>query len=147
MISKLSASLLQWSTLLPTVIEECLHNSLSLIPIRNIERFSSLGMRKWLTKSPRVYSLIPRLPRSGMRTLKLCRRGEPGIFCHVKSGKDRREVDATKTEDGMKVAGNLLHVSSYRVLKIIHTECWSIVGWKTRKTLPFWSYFDYVMLT
>ena len=25
-------------------------------------------------------SLVPRLPRSGMRTLKLCRRGEPGIF-------------------------------------------------------------------
>ena len=57
MISKLSASLLQWSTLLPTVIEECLHNSLSLIPIHNIERFSGLGMgmRKWLTKSPRAH--------------------------------------------------------------------------------------------
>ena len=25
-------------------------------------------------------SLVPRLPRSGTRTLKLCRRGEPGIF-------------------------------------------------------------------
>jgi len=40
-------------------------------------------------------SLVPMLPRSGTRTLKLCRRGEPGIFCHVKSAKDRREVDAT----------------------------------------------------
>ena len=39
-----------------------------------------------------VCSLVPRLPRSGTRTLKLCRRGEPGIFCHVKSGKDRKEV-------------------------------------------------------
>ena len=40
-------------------------------------------------------SLVPRLPHSGMRTLKLCRRGEPGIFCHVKNTKDRRQVDAT----------------------------------------------------
>ena len=32
-------------------------------------------------------SLVPRLPRSGTWTLKLCRRGEPGIFCHVRSGK------------------------------------------------------------
>ena len=37
----------------------------------------------------------------------------------------------------VKVAGNLLHVSSYRALNIIRTECWSIVGWKTVKTLPF----------
>ena len=43
-------------------------------------------------------------------------------FSHVRSGKDRREVDATlivcgrmrlRTEKGMKVVGNLLHVSSY----------------------------------
>ena len=27
-----------------------------------------------------MISLVPRLPRSGMQTLKLCRRGEPGIF-------------------------------------------------------------------
>ena len=40
-------------------------------------------------------SLVPRLPRSGTRTLKLCRRGEPGIFCHVKSTKDRKEVERT----------------------------------------------------
>ena len=40
-------------------------------------------------------SLVPRLPRSGMRTLKLCRRGEPGIFCHVKTAKDRKEVERT----------------------------------------------------
>ena len=92
------------------------------------------------------HSLVPRLPHSGMRTLKLCRRGEPGIFSHVRSGKDRREVDATlivrgrmwlRTEKGTKVAGNLLHVSSYRALNIIHTKRWSIVGWTTHKTLPF----------
>ena len=28
-------------------------------------------------------SLVPRLPCSGMRTLKLCRWGGPGIFSHV----------------------------------------------------------------
>ena len=76
-------------------------------------------------------SLVPRLPHSGMRTLKLCRCGEPGIFCHVKSAKDRREVDATlivrgrmrlRTEKGTKVADNLLHISSYRGLNNIHTE-------------------------
>ena len=76
-------------------------------------------------------SLVPRLPHSGTRTLKLCRRGEPGIFSHVRSGKDRREVDATlivhgrmrlRTEKGTKVAGNLLHVSCYRASNIIHTE-------------------------
>jgi len=71
-----------------------------------------------------------------MRTLKLYRCGEP----------DRREVDTTlivrghmrlRTEKGTKVAGNLLHVSSYWALNIIRTEHWSIVGWTTRKTLPF----------
>ena len=40
-------------------------------------------------------SLVPRLPRSGTRTLKLCRRGEPGTFCHVKSAKGREEVERT----------------------------------------------------
>ena len=76
-------------------------------------------------------SLVPRLPRSGTRTLKLCRRGEPGIFFHVKSAKDRREVDATlivcgrmrlRTEKGTKVADNLLHISSYWALNNIHTD-------------------------
>ena len=76
-------------------------------------------------------SLVPRLPRSGTQTLKLCRRGEPGIFSHMKSAKDRHQVDATlivcghmrlRTEKGTKVAGNLLHVSSYQASNIIHTE-------------------------
>ena len=40
-------------------------------------------------------SLVPRLPCSGTRTLKLCRRGEPGIFCQVKSAKGREEVERT----------------------------------------------------
>ena len=42
-----------------------------------------------------INSLVPRLPRSGTRTLKLCGRGEPGICCHVKNAQDRRQVDAT----------------------------------------------------
>ena len=67
----------------------------------------------------------------GNAKLKLCRRGEPSIFCHVKSAKDRRKVDATfivrghmrlRTEKGTKVAENLLHISSYRALNNIHTE-------------------------
>jgi len=53
----------------------------------------------------------------------------------VRSGKDRHKVDATlivrgrmrrRTEKGTKVAGNLLHVSSYWASNVIHTECWSI---------------------
>ena len=68
------------------------------------------------------------------------------FFLTWEAVKDRRKVDATlivhgqmslRTEKGMKVAGNLLHVSSYRALNIIHTERWNIVGWTTRKTLPF----------
>ena len=37
-------------------------------------------------------SLIPRLPRSGTQILQLCRRGEPGIFSHVRSTKGREGV-------------------------------------------------------
>ena len=56
---------------------------------------ASSGRWKAIFRLPTKANLVPRLPRSGTRTLKLCRRGEPGIFCHVKSAKDRREVDAT----------------------------------------------------
>ena len=37
-----------------------------------------------------IPSLIPRIPHSGMRTLKLCRCGEPGIFSHVSTVKRRK---------------------------------------------------------
>ena len=96
------------------------------------------------------------LPRSGTQTLKLCRpgarRGEPGIFSHVRSEK---AVDATRgncawayetqNRKGTKVAGNLLHVSNYRTSNNIHT----IIGWTTCKTLPsvlvlFWLRHAYV---
>ena len=33
-------------------------------------------------------SLVPRLPQ----TLKLCRRGEPGTFSHMRSGKGRENL-------------------------------------------------------
>ena len=46
-------------------------------------------------EDPLCSSLVPRLPRSGTRTLKLYRRGEPGIFCRVKSAKGREEVERT----------------------------------------------------
>ena len=66
-----------------------------------------------------ITSLVPRLPCSGTRTLKLCRRGEPGIFCHMKSAKGREEVERTSLCVGVrkfrtgkipKVAGNLVHI-------------------------------------
>ena len=40
-------------------------------------------------------SLVPRLPHSRTRTLKLCRCGEPGIFSNVRSGKAREGVERT----------------------------------------------------
>ena len=106
------------------------HKFTSTEPCTYIQPYKSHAYKRE-PKCPQNGSLIPRLPRSGTQTLKLCRRGEPGIFCHVKSTKDRREVDATlivcgrmrfRTEKGTKVAVNLLHVSSYRALNNIHTE-------------------------
>ena len=41
------------------------------------------------------------------------------------------------TEKRAKVVGNLLHISSYLGSNNIHTERWSIIGWTTRKMLPF----------
>ena len=38
-------------------------------------------------------SLVPRLPRSGMQILQLRRRGEPGIFSHVRSTKGGEGVE------------------------------------------------------
>ena len=38
-------------------------------------------------------SLVPRFPHSGTRTMKLCRRGEPGIFSHVSSVKGRKGIE------------------------------------------------------
>ena len=61
-------------------------------------------------------SLVPRIPRSGMRTLKLCRCGQLGIFSHVRSGKGRengaRAYPQLRTGKRAKVVGNLLHVST-----------------------------------
>ena len=42
-----------------------------------------------------------------------------------------------RTGKRAKVAGNLLHISSYQALNNIHTKRWSIVGWTMCKTLPF----------
>ena len=71
--------------------------------------------------------------------------------------KDRREVDATlivrermrlRTEKGAKVVGNLLHVSSYRVLNNIHTERWNMVEQRAKRCLSvlvlFWLRHAYV---
>ena len=53
-----------------------------------------------------------------MRTLKLCRRGEPGIFSHVNTIKGRRGQrdlcmgipEISEQENRMQIAGNLLHI-------------------------------------
>ena len=71
-------------------------------------------------------SLVPRLPRSGTQTMKLCRCGEPGIFSHVSSLKGRKNLIVRghmRLRKRAKVAGTLLHVSSYRASNIIHTKC------------------------
>jgi len=113
-----------------TLIKEIPSNQVTQLDLTDLEEDVHRYFENGLAETRRR-SLVPRLPRSGMRTLKLCRRGEPGIFCHVKSAKDRREVDATiivrgrmrlRTEKGTKVADNLLHISSYRGLNNIHTE-------------------------
>ena len=44
------------------------------------------GIASSTAEQVQYISLVPRLPRSGTRTLQLCRHGEPGIFCHVRSG-------------------------------------------------------------
>ena len=53
-----------------------------------------------------------------------------------------------RTGKGGKVAANLLHVSSYRGLNIIHTKHWTL-SWLNnvqKVSFLFQSYFDYVML-
>ena len=97
-----------------------------------------------------VISLIPRLPRFGIWILKLCRYEKPGIFLTWAPPKVERGVRKTsitcgrtqrlKTWKRAKVAGNLLHVSGYRVRRggeNINVKC--ILGWTTHKTLPFCS--------
>ena len=56
------------------------------------------GMLGWV-------SVVPRLPCSGMRTLKLYTHGELGAICHVGSAKGRHKVvcvGVTKTQDSKK---------------------------------------------
>ena len=55
------------------------------------------------------HSLVPRLPHSGTRTLKLCRRGELRIFCHVKTTKGREDLIVhghTDTQNRKKSEGS-----------------------------------------
>ena len=65
-----------------------------------------------------INSLVPRLPCFGTQTLKLCRRGEPGIFSHVSSAKGQGIPETQNRKK--KVAANLLHVSSYQRLNIMN---------------------------
>ena len=54
---------------------------------------TNLQNRKIGLNTQKVCTLVPRLPHSGTKTLKLCRWGEPGIFCHVSSVKGRKGVE------------------------------------------------------
>ena len=77
-------------------------------------------------------SLVPRLPHTGMQTLKLCRWGEPGIFSHMttiigREGVERPYLCVGVLEDSaakrVKVVGDSLHISSRQGADILHTEC------------------------
>ena len=96
---------------------------------------------------------------SGMWTLKLCRRREPGIFSHMSSAKGREGVerpylcvgipeDLEQEKEGRATYYTYLAIGG-RVSYIPSVEC--KVCWITCKTLPFCfknlSYFDYTILT
>ena len=92
------------------------------------------------------YSLASRLPCSGTRTLKLCRRGEPGIFCEAKKCKGREWVERlcawvyvkTQNRKKSKDSCQLKHVSCHRGT-CEHTKCWTHGGWTTQKMFHFCS--------
>ena len=83
-------------------------------------------------------SLVPRIPRSGMWTLKLCR---PGIFSHISTIKGRKggRKDLNymwaylRTQNRKKSKGSrqLPHLSSYQrqISYTLSIECW--VGYTT----------------
>ena len=73
----------------------CTVQASSLVPMSVKNNYFQPRNEAILEAHPKSCSLVPRLPCFGMRTLKLCRRGEPGIFCHVKSAKGREEVERT----------------------------------------------------
>ena len=98
-------------------------------------------------KSTAHFNLIPR-PHPAFRHFQY---RKAGIFSHVSDVRIERDRKGdrkglivcgctgprTARRKRAKVVGNLLHISSYRVLNNIDTEHWSIVGWTTRETLPF----------
>ena len=69
---------------------------------------------------------FPRPPHSRMRTLKLCRQGEAGVFSHVSSVKGRKGVKKTLVACGRtrkpRKSESMLHVSHYWCANILHTE-------------------------
>ena len=108
--------------------------------------FSETSSTSRLThRRKRWHSHVPRLPRSGMQTIQLCRRGEPGIFCHVKSVQGGTETlivcghtRRLRIGKWAWVVNNLLHVSSCRGPNTIHTKQWTH-SWLNNKMLPFCS--------
>ena len=93
-------------------------------------------------------SLFSNLPCSETQALKLYRRGEPGVFSVMRTVEGnliaRGHTRRHRTWKWLKVAGNLLHTSSYTYLLggqyMYHTmNVKRIVGWTTHKMLPFCS--------
>ena len=78
-------------------------------------------MWKWL-----FHSLVPRLPGSGMQTLKLCKQRDPGTFSHVSSVKGRETLIVhgrtrrLRTAKKAKVLGDFIYLASKE--GILHTE-------------------------
>jgi len=77
------------------VVTGLLHLTTRLYYIKQHKQYTCCKCTEIYCLWHHTISLVPRLPRSGTRTLKLCRRGEPGILCHMKSAKDRKEVERT----------------------------------------------------
>ena len=95
-------------------------------------------------------SLVPRLLHSRTENWT-CACGESVVFYLTwvpPIARVEQHTQRLTTGKGGKVAANLLHVSSYWGLNIIHTKHWTL-SWLNnvqKVSFLFQSYFDYVML-
>ena len=70
-------------------LDACLSLHNNLIPRPLLGVLLGLGTRLAYTIAVGI-NLVPRLPRSRTQTLKLCRYGQPGVFCHAELMVERR---------------------------------------------------------
>ena len=73
-----------------TPFSNVLYACAEVVSFPNQRPQSLVWERDWCTREIVASSLVPRLLRSGTRTLKLCRCGEPGIFVTWKAQKIER---------------------------------------------------------